>query len=91
MRAVDTMGRKNQPGRTNGRISDLGSHPRPYVTIRELADYWPVMNRSGIYKQIDAGTLPAIRLGPRSWRISTNDAFKFERVARITVQAGPKR
>ncbi len=69
------------------RISDLGTHPRPYVTVRELADYWLVMNRREIYKQIDAGTLPAIRLGSRSWRISTNDAFKFERDARITVPA----
>ncbi len=64
-------------------IADLQSHPEQYVTAQELADYWSV-SRKQIYKQIDAGTLPAIRLGPRLCRIRTVDALRFERQARMT-------
>ena len=59
------------------RIRKLRDHPEPYVTTSELAEYWMV-SRSQIYKHIDAGTLKAIRLGPRLYRISTEDAIDFE-------------
>lgn len=49
----------------------------PYVTVAELADYWHVRPKQ-IYKQIDAGVLRAIRLGPRLVRIRTADACAFE-------------
>jgi excisionase family DNA binding protein len=58
-------------------LRDLAAHPEPYVTVAELADYW-LVGRKQIYKQIDAGTLPAIRLGPRLMRIRTVDAIEFE-------------
>lgn len=64
------------------RLQDLRSHPEPYVTVAELAEYW-LVGRKQIYKQIDAGTLPAIRLGPRILRIRTADALKFERLANM--------
>jgi hypothetical protein len=41
------------------------------------------VGRKQIYKQIDAGTLPAIRLGPRLMRIRTADAIAFERRANL--------
>jgi excisionase family DNA binding protein len=63
------------------KITDLETHPEPYVTMSDLADYWRV-SRKQIYKQIEAGTLKAIRLGPRLLRISTADAIHFEEVAR---------
>ena len=63
-------------------LKDLQSHPEPYVTVAELADYW-LVGRKQIYKQIDAGTLPAIRLGPRLLRIRTADARAFERSANM--------
>jgi excisionase family DNA binding protein len=63
-------------------LQDLESHPEPYVTVAELAEYW-LVGRKQIYKQIDAGTLPAIRLGPRLLRIRTADALEFERSANM--------
>ena len=68
------------------RLQDLRSHPEPYVTVAELAEYW-LVGRKQIYKQIDAGTLPAIRLGPRILRIRTADALKFERLANMQKPA----
>ena len=64
------------------RLMDLQSHPEPYVTVAELAEYW-LVGRKQIYKQIDAGTLPAIQLGPRLLRIRTADACEFERRANM--------
>lgn len=58
-------------------LQNLNTHPNAYVTIGELAQYW-LISRKQIYKQIDAGTLPAIRLGPRLLRIRTVDALEFE-------------
>ena len=68
------------------RVNDLQSHPEPYVTVAELAEYW-LVGRKQIYKQIDAGTLPAIRLGPRLLRIRTADALTFERSANMRAAA----
>jgi len=64
------------------RLADLKSHQEPYVTIAELAEYW-MISRKHIYKQIDAGTLRAIRLGPRLLRVRTADAIDFERRAKL--------
>jgi excisionase family DNA binding protein len=73
-------------GRLNVRrtaIRQLATHPSPYVTVGELAEYWAV-NRKQIYKHIEAGTLRAIRLGPRLLRIRTSDAQDFELRAKMT-------
>ena len=66
-------------------IRDLTNHPTPYVSVGELASYWNV-SRKQIYKQIDAGTLEAIRLGPRLFRIRTLVARDFEDRARMHPQ-----
>jgi excisionase family DNA binding protein len=66
---------------------DLQKHPDPYVTTSDLAGYWRV-SRKQIYKQIDAGTLRAIRLGPRLLRISTAEAIRFEHLAKMLPMAG---
>jgi excisionase family DNA binding protein len=52
------------------------------VTVTELAEYW-LVSRKQIYKQIEAGTLRAIRLGPRLLRISTAQALDFEKRAKM--------
>jgi len=70
------------------RVRDLNTHPEPYVTVAELAAYW-LVGRKQIHKQIDAGTLPAIRLGPRLLRIRTADAIDFER--RANLRRSPQR
>ena len=70
------------------RLKDLQSHSEPYVTVAELAEYW-LVGRKQIYKQIDAGTLPAIRLGPRLLRIRTADAIEFEHHA--NMRPAPRR
>jgi len=63
-------------------IQSLELHPRPFVTTSELSEYW-LVSRKQIYKQIQAGTLKAIRLGPRLMRISTAEALTFERMAKM--------
>ena len=63
-------------------ISHLESHPDVYVSVADLAAYWCV-SRKQIYKQIQAGTLSAVRIGPRLLRIRTAEAIKFERVAKL--------
>ena len=65
-------------------ILDLSSHPRPFVSVRELAHYWG-LSRHELYKQIDAGTLPAVRLGARLYRVRTADAVRFAISARLEV------
>jgi excisionase family DNA binding protein len=67
-------------------IRDLSNHPSSYVTTSELADYW-LVSRKQIYKQIEAGTLKAIRLGPRLLRISTAEAREFEHTAKMVPPA----
>src|SRR5262245_54725141 len=67
-------------------LQNLKSHQAAYVTIGELAEYWRI-SRKQIYKQIEAGTLPAIRLGPRLLRIRTVDAIEFERCANMQAPA----
>ncbi len=63
-----------------GGIRDLLTHAAAYVTVSDLADYW-LVSRKMIYKQIEAGTLDTIKLGPRLIRIRTDDALDFERRA----------
>jgi hypothetical protein len=66
------------------KITDLQTHAEAYVTASALADYWGV-SRKQIYKQLDAGTLVAIRLGPRLLRISTVEARRFKTSARMST------
>jgi hypothetical protein len=60
-------------------IIDLDTHPEPYVTMSDLADYWRV-SRKQVYKQIESGMLRATVLGPML-RICTIDAIRFEEMA----------
>jgi excisionase family DNA binding protein len=73
-----TVGRRNK----RASLKDLASYREAYVTIAELAKYWCV-SRKQLYKQIEAGTLRAIRLGPRLLRVRTADAREFERQAHM--------
>jgi excisionase family DNA binding protein len=63
-------------------IRDLSTHTAPYVSVGELSRYWRI-SRKQIRKYIEAGTLIAIRLGPRLFRISTPVAREFEKRARL--------
>lgn len=58
-------------------IKDLDTHPAAYVTVADLAAYWAVSDRQ-IYRFILGGVLQAMRLGPRAFRVRTEDALKFE-------------
>ena len=58
-------------------IRELSTHPEAYVSVGDLASYWRV-SRKYIYKLIDAGSLPAIQLGERLFRIPTEGAWAFE-------------
>jgi excisionase family DNA binding protein len=68
-------------------VRDLASHEKRYLTTSDLANYWGVSRRH-IHKQIEQGDLPAVKLGPRSIRVSTQDALDFER--RRTVAGGER-
>jgi len=61
-------------------IQNLASHAAPYVTVRELADYWRVSQRQ-IRQRIATGHLNGLRLGPRICRISVASALAFERAS----------
>jgi excisionase family DNA binding protein len=74
--------------RRERKIRNLQEHADPYVSPSELATYWSV-SRKQIYKQIEAGTLKALRLGPRLLRIRTTEAVEFERSARMLVDDIP--
>jgi excisionase family DNA binding protein len=66
-------------------ITNLNNHSASYVTVAELAAYWEV-TRQLVYKHIQSGLLPAIRLGPRCFRVRTEDAVAFERL--LSSKAG---
>ena len=72
------------------RIVSLATHTEKYVSVGQLAEYWQV-SRKQIYKQIDAGTLEAIRLGERLYRIRTSAAYEFEKRAHMRSIPGAKR
>lgn len=63
-------------------LVNLEGHGERYVTVAQLATYWQVSRRQ-VYKQIEAGTLEAIRLGPRLYRVSTAKALEFEERAQM--------
>jgi excisionase family DNA binding protein len=61
-------------------IQNLATHAAPYVTVRELAEYWRVSQRQ-IRQRIATGHLSGLRLGPRICRISVASALAFERAS----------
>jgi excisionase family DNA binding protein len=67
-------------------VENLETYKKAYVTVGELAEYWAV-SRKQIHKQIEAGTLPAIRIGPRLLRVRTIDAIEFESRAKMRSRA----
>lgn len=67
------------------RLHNLASHPEPFVTPEQLARYWMVSRRQ-VCKQIEAGRLSALRMGPRSIRIPTRCAVEFEQRSAFAVE-----
>jgi hypothetical protein len=63
-------------------IDRLENHPMPFVKLSELALYWGVSYKL-LHKQIQAGTLPALKLG-RLLRVSVKEAMRFEEDAKMT-------
>jgi excisionase family DNA binding protein len=61
-------------------IHNLANHTAPYVTVRELAEYWRVSQRQ-IRQRVATGHLSGLRLGPRICRISVASALAFERAS----------
>jgi len=72
------------------KIANLEEHPDKYVTVGQLAEYWQV-SRKQIYKHIEAGTLEAMRLGPRSYRIQISEAVDFEQRAQMRPEPVPEK
>ncbi|RPI51811.1 MAG: DNA-binding protein [Acidobacteria bacterium] len=68
-------------------ITNLSTHAANYVSVAELAEYWEV-TRQLVYKHIQAGALPAMRLGPRCFRVRTIDALEFERTVSSRSRKG---
>ena len=63
-------------------IRNLSAHPARYLTVGELAEYWAV-SRQQIYKRIESGSLSAIRLGVRIYRVPIESALEYERRAMV--------
>jgi excisionase family DNA binding protein len=61
-------------------ITNLATHAAPYVTVRELADYWRISQKQ-IRRRVAEGRLSGLRLGPRICRISVASALAFERAS----------
>jgi excisionase family DNA binding protein len=73
-------------------INNLATHAAPYVTVRELAEYWRVSQKQ-IRQRVAAGHLSGLRLGPRICRISVTSALAFERASEqaLMQRARPER
>lgn len=86
------MTSSTRPGRRRPaeapRLRDLASYDQPFVTPDGLADYFGVSRRY-IRKEIEAGHLQAVRLGPRSLRVPIEEAVSFERRSRF-LPDGPR-
>jgi len=68
-------------------IHNLADHDVPYVTVRELAEYWRVSQKQ-IRRRVAAGHLSGLRLGPRLWRITVASALAFERASELAFSDG---
>jgi excisionase family DNA binding protein len=61
------------------RIVNLDQHDEPFVTVRQLAEYWHVSTRT-IERHVAKGALPVTRVGPFSRpRIAIADARAYGR------------
>ena len=59
------------------RIRNLATHAQPFITVRQLANYWQVSVRT-IERHIAKGALPVTRVGPFSrLRISIEAARAY--------------
>jgi excisionase family DNA binding protein len=72
---VDRRKEVSRPRRGGRRITDLPTHPDPYVKVGALAQYLDVRGKT-VHKWIKAGTLPAYCLNGQ-WRIKKTDALAF--------------
>ena len=59
-------------------IRDLATHPDPYVSVTELAEYWHVSASVVYYWIAKEKILQAERIGG-SWRVKTSVALAFGR------------
>jgi hypothetical protein len=66
-------------------INDLATHASPYVTVRELAEYWRVSQKQ-IRQRVATGHLSGLRIGPRICRISVASALAFERASALALE-----
>ena len=71
-------------------IHDLITHPTPYLRLGALARYWGI-SRSRVLVRIKTGALPAVRLGPRLWRVPVEAARAYERRMRVRTTMLPFR
>ena len=71
-----------------GQIRNLGTHPKAFVKVRDLAEYWDVSPQM-LYKQIKAGTLKAERIGPRLYRVRVSTARQFASQAKLASPVVP--
>jgi excisionase family DNA binding protein len=62
-------------------LTDLLNYSGAFVTVRQLSEYWDV-SRKHVLKLIETGSLEAIRLGPKTYRVRVQAALEFERRSR---------
>jgi excisionase family DNA binding protein len=71
-------------------LTDLESYGSPFITVRQLAEYWNV-SRQQVLRLIEKGRLESVRLGPKTYRIRVEAALAFERRSGSRDQSGGKR
>jgi len=59
-------------------LTDLGSYASPFITVRQLSEYWNISRRQ-VLRLIETGRLESVRLGPKTLRIPVHAALAFER------------
>ena len=57
-------------------IVDLATHPEPYVTIADIAEYWQVHRRT-VYRDVAKGALRPHYLPSGTIRIAIEDARAY--------------
>jgi excisionase family DNA binding protein len=59
-------------------VEHLGRRIGPvWLSVSQLCRRWQ-LSRKTIYKFIDAGLLPAWKVGPRLYRVAVDDVLRFE-------------
>jgi excisionase family DNA binding protein len=73
------------PGRTAGSVAPAFETAPAWLSVAQLCQRWQ-LDRKTVYKFIDAGALPAWKVGPRLYRVAVEDLLIFEARNRLLTK-----